>query len=358
LASPPGDRKAELSYRRSAYMSSVTRRLTLALLVLLCSLPALSGAAQEVPSVNHAPEITLHSSSNLVLVDVIALNSKNGLLDKTLRRDDFQVFDDGHPVLIKTFDSGANFTTRPLVFWFVVQCNMQGWEAKGSGLFGGRISLFKPALKYLEKSDTVAVAHWCDDGQSKLDLLPTANVNDATTALEQVLAPVTSPDDHSRTGELALQKTLQLILDATRSLQPEPVPVVIFLYGDYSAMPRPEADHFIDELLETSAITYGLKDRRSPRLWWLPGEQNEVAHYIATETGGEYLRVTPETYATGLEEILQQLHFRYQLGFTPETLDGKRHNLSVKLADAAKNQHKRVRLRYRAAYVPALREIR
>jgi hypothetical protein len=29
-------------------------------------------------------------------------------------------------------------------------------------------------------------------------------------------------------------------------------------------MPRTEADHFIDELLATSAIAYGLKDSRSP----------------------------------------------------------------------------------------------
>ncbi len=128
--------------------------------------------------------------------------------------------------------------------------------------------------------------------------------------------------------------------------------MVIFLYGDWSGMPRAEADHFIDELLETSAIAFGLKDRRSPHMWWLPGEQKEVAHYIATETGGQYLVVTPETYAMGLGEILQQLHGRYELGSRPEALDGKRHKLRVKLADAVKNQHKRVRLRYRAAYVP------
>ena len=192
----------------------------------------------------------------------------------------------------------------------------------------------------MDKQDTVAVAHWCDNGRSKLDLLPTSNVEEAATALEQALVPMSSPNDHNRTGELALQKTLQLIVDATRSLVPEPVPVVIFLYGDYSGMPKSEADHFIDELLETSAIAYGLKDRRSPRIWLL-GEQGAVANYFATETGGEYLRVTPETYATGLEEILQQLHGRYELGFKPETLDGKRHKLRVELADAAKNAAQR-----------------
>lgn len=321
-----------------------------AMAFVLLLLPAPPAAAQDAPPVPHSPEITFHSSSHLVLVDVVALNAKNGLPDKTLKREDFQVFDNGHPVSVKTFDSGANFTTRPLALWFVVQCAMPGWEKEGSGLFAGQIGVFKPALQNLEKQDTVAVAHWCDDGQSKLDLLPTTNIDQAVTSLEQVLATPLKTDGHDRPGELALQGTLQLIVDATHSLVPEPVPVVIFLYGDYSAMPRSEADHFIGELLETSALAYGLRDRRSPRIWSL-GEQGAIANYIATQTGGEYLRVTPETYATGLDEILRQLHGRYELGFKPEVLDGKRHKLLVTLSDAAKKQHK-VRLRYRLAYVP------
>ena len=315
------------------------------------------GVAQEAPPVTQSPEITFHSSSNLVLVDVVALNAKNGLPDKTLKRGDFQIFDNGQPVSIKTFDRGTS--TRPLALWFVVQCSMPGYDTQGSGFFRGQISLFKPALKNLDKQDAVAVAHWCDNGDSKLDLLPTSNVEEAATALERVLAPTFNPDDHDRPGELALQKTLQLIVDVTRPLVPERLPVVIFLYGDHSGMPRLEADHFIDELLETSAVAYGLKDRRSGAMaipLRLLGkafqEQIEVAKYIAIQTGGEYSWVTPETYATGLEEILQQLHFRYELGFQPETLDGKRHKLLVKLADAEKNQHQGVRLRYRAAYVP------
>ena len=297
-------------------------------------------------------QITFHSSSNLVLVDVIARNAKNGLPDKTLTRDDFEIFDNGRPVSIKTFDNGAQFTTRPLALWFVVQCYMSDVVTEGSGLFRGEISLFEPALKYLDSEDTVAVAHWCDDGESKLDLLPTRNFGHVPTVLEEVLERSIQADDHDRTGELALQKTLQLIVDATQSSHPEPLPVVIFLYGDHSGMPRSEANHFVDELLETSATVYGLKDRRSPGIWFLPGEQKEVAHYIANQTGGEYLEVMPETYAKGLEDILQQLHFRYELGFVPENLDGKRHKLIVKLADLVKNQHKGVRLRYRAAYVP------
>jgi hypothetical protein len=304
-----------------------------------------------VPSARaQEPEIVFHTSSNLVLVDVVAL--KNGLSVKTLKRDDFQLFDNGAPVPIKTFDSGAEFTTRPLALWFVVLCNMQGYEAQGSGFFRGQISLLEPALKSMEKQDRLGVAHWCDDGQSNLDLLPTSHVGESVTALEQVLAPVPDTKNHDREGELALQKTLQLIVDATRSAKPEPLPVVIFLYGDHSGMPKSEADHFIDELLETSAMAFGIRDSRSPHIWFLIGEQKEVAHYMATQTGGQYLDATRETYASALEAILQQLHFRYQLGFQPATLDGKRHMLTVKLADTVKGHHKGVRLRYRAAYVP------
>jgi hypothetical protein len=83
----------------------------------------------------------------------------------------------------------------------------------------------------------------------------------------------------------------------------------------------------------------------------LIGEQKEVAHYVATEPGDQYFEATPDTHSRALQEILLQLHFRYDLGFKPEMLDGKRHELRVTLADAAKIQHRGVRLRYRTAYV-------
>jgi hypothetical protein len=319
-------------------------------LLLLSSLFATNGATQEVPTGISSPQTTFKISSDLVLVDVVALDVKRGLPDNSLKRDDFAISDNGHPVSIKTFDTGT--AARPLALWFVVQCNMRGWEAEGSGLFAGQMSLFAPALK--EMQDTVAVAHWCDDGQSQLDLLPTSHVEQAATAIEQVLTPVNEVKSHDRSGELALQKTLQQIIDTTRSLSPEPVPVVIFLYGDYSAMPKSEADHFVDELLETSAIVCGLRDRRSPRIrsLWIGGEQGAIANYISIQTGGTYLWVTPETYATGLEEILKQLHSRYEIGFKPEALDGKRHKLQVTLTGSAKAQHRGLSLRYRSAYVP------
>jgi len=120
-------------------------------------------------------------------------------------------------------------------------------------------------------------------------------------------------------------------------------------------MPKPEADRFANELLATSAIAYGIKDSESPQireLSWLGGEQASIANYIATQTGGQYFKVPPPEYAPALKAILQQLHFRYELGFAPETLDGTRHKLQVKLVNNGKVEHKGIRLRYREGYVP------
>jgi hypothetical protein len=315
---------------------------------------SISAVAQEVPSSppsSAIPEITFHASTNLVLIDVIAVKADTQRPDATLTRDDFQILDDGHLMPVKTFDTGS--ATRPLALWFVVQCNMKDWEAEGSGLFRGRVDLLRPALNHLDRQDTVAVAHWCDDGQSKIDLPPTPDIDHAAAMIEQVIDPITDPSSHGRPGELALQKVLQLIVDSTRSLPHDTVPVLVFLYGDFSSMPRSEADVFVNELLGSSAIAFGLRDKRSPHTHSLFGEQGAIANYFATQTGGQYFTVTPETYASGLEQILDQMHLRYELGFRPETLNGKRHKLLVKFTAPGANRHKDVRLRYRAAYIPA-----
>jgi hypothetical protein len=298
---------------------------------------------------NHDTDDTFRSATNLVLVNVIATGRNVDQAPSILTRADFQVFDDGRPVTIRTFDHGVG--SRPLSLWFVVQCNMPGWEAKGSGLFAGRIHLLGSALNTLKTKDRVAVAHWCDDGGSKIDLAPTKDYERALSAVEQALTPAGRIDSHARTGELALQKTLQMIVEATRQAPEQSIPVILFLYGDWSGMPKGEADRFVDSLLATSAIVFGIRDAASPQLRefaWLGGEQGAVANYLSDQTGGEYVRAAADQYGAALQRLLVDLHSRYELGFEPGTLDGKRHKLQVKLADA----NKAIRLRYRKGYVP------
>lgn len=82
------------------------------------------------------------------------------------------------------------------------------------------------------------------------------------------------------------------------------------------------------------------------------GEEGSVFHFMATATGGQYFSIRPKLYATALQSVLLQLHFRYELGFKPPAIDAKRHELKVEFSAAAKPQNKAIELRYRPEYIP------
>jgi hypothetical protein len=306
---------------------------------------------------------TFHASSSLVLLDVFTLNGKTGLPANDLRQEDFLVTDNGVPVSLVSFDSGARYDTRPVALWLVPQCNMKDWSDLGSGLFLGKSTLFRPALDHLDQHDTVGVAHWCDNGEAEIDLPPAHDPDNALRSVELALRkrdfkhPVctglvdTSP---CRKGEHALQQTLELILENAHRTKPEPVPVIVFLHSDHDGMPVKEADHLVDDVLETSGIVFGIRSDALPEWpsFWQNGERASVLLYLSEETGGMYFRVPESLYTTTLDEILLQLHFRYELAFKPSIVDGKRHMLKVVLAGDAKNTHKATRLRYRPEYIP------
>ncbi len=52
---------------------------------------------------------------------------------------------------------------------------------------------------------------------------------------------------------------------------------------------------------------------------------------IAAATGGGYFELSsPMNLATTFARVANELHQQYALGFTPEKLDGKMHDLTVK----------------------------
>jgi len=299
---------------------------------------------------------TIRVQSSLVLVDVISQDLKSGLPARDFKKEDFRVFDNGHEVRIATFDAGAD--TRPISLWLVVICN-EGGLVGASAEFAGKESLFRPALDHLEKHDTVGVAHWCDNGETQLDLLPTEDRDSAIGVLAESLKPILfkgGTDDTDAVGEVTLRKMIRLIIRDAYRRNPRPLPVIVFLHGDHTGQPRHELDKLVDDFLETSGIVFGIRDDRSASLLFIIGEQAKIMHYMAKHTGGQYFSVLPSGYAAALEAVLMQLHFRYELGFIPPAIDGKRHELRVELTKKAKKQHKRVRLRFRPEYIPVREE--
>jgi hypothetical protein len=297
------------------------------------------------------------------VVDVIAQNPKTGMPVSGLHRADFKLFDNGSEVPITTFDTGATYSTRPIVLWFVVICNEKNNGPRGeyaSGSFFGKEALFRPALEDLSKKDLVGVAHWCDNGDALLDLQPTQNRDAAISALAEELKPLnfaTPPPSQRLQGEHALQRMIHLIVEDAHHRNPQPLPVLLVLHSDHTGMPKSELDELVNGLLETSAIVFGIKDADVPDFYVgtgrLPrGEWGSVLRYIVDETGGQYFSIHPKLYTTALDSVLLQVHFRYELGFKPSAIDGKRHELKVEFAGDAREQNKTVRLRYRPEYIP------
>jgi hypothetical protein len=299
---------------------------------------------------------TFRVQSSLVLVDVISQDLKSGLPIRDFKKEDFRLFDNRHEVRISTFDAGAHYDTRPITLWLIVICNESGLPKLGaSAEFLGQESLFRSALDHLETYDRIGVAHWCDNGDSHLDLRPTEDHDKAIQELGETLKPIpfeggTSASDEA--GEQAFRKVIRLIIRDAYQNNPKPLPVIVFLHGDHTGQPHRQLSELVDDFLETSGIVFGIRDDRSPNLHFLIGEQAKIMHYMAKHTGGEYFSVPPSEYGKTLQTILMQLHFRYELGFIPSAIDGRRHELRVELTKSAKAEHKGLRLKYRPEYIP------
>ena len=292
--------------------------------VLICSLAvcvSISVAAQQPPASPEAAAIRVQSS--LVLIDVIS-QDKDGLPVRDFKKQDFRVFDDHQEVSLATFAAGTH-DTRPIVLWFVVICNEQGHgNFEASAEFMGKEALFRRALDHLENQDTVGVAHWCDNGETQLDLQPTGDRDGAIRMLAETLKPIPfhTGGNSDAVGEETFRKMIRLIIRDAHRRNTQPLPVIVFLHGDYTGQPHRELDELVDDLLETSGIVFGIKDSRSPNLR-LVGEQSKILQYMAKHTGGLYFSALPSGYAAALQAILTQLHYRYELGFIPPALDGK-----------------------------------
>jgi len=318
--------------------------------------PSLAAQQALIP----AQEPIFRVQSSLVLVDVITKDHKTGLPIRDFQKEDFRVFDNRREVPIVTFDAGVQHDARAITLWLVVICNEGGLPKLGaSAEFLGEEALLRPALDDLEAHDRVGVAHWCDNGDSKLDLLPTQDRNEVIERLAETLKPIffaggTFASDEA--GEQAFRRLIRLIIRDAYRRNPKPLPVIVFLHGDHTGQPHGELNKLVDDFLETSGIVFGIRDSRSPNLHFLIGEQAKIMHYMAKHTGGEYFSVPPSEYEKTLHGILMQLHFRYELGFVPPAIDGKRHELRVELKKAATSEHKGVRLKYRPEYIPVPEE--
>jgi hypothetical protein len=295
-------------------------------------------------------------SSPTVFAEVITQQS-DGTPLRQLKKEDLRLYNDRHEVALTAFRYGGRFETRPVALWLVTLCN-EGGKIAGSRVFSGKEALFRPALEQMDKRDTVGVAHWCDNGDAQLDLLPTKDRDQAVHVLGKTMEPISFNlgANSNMMGENAFEKMVRMILQDAREKDMKALPVIVFLYGGSGSHLRDNLDYLIDDISAAPAIVFGVQDEidltnRVGR----SGQEGHFVNYMAEQTGGQYLTATPERYATALEMILMEVHFRYELGFTPASGSG-RHEIKVELAKGIREEHKGAQLRYCAQYVAASQE--
>ncbi len=293
--------------------------------------------------ISKSQELTIRSTSPLVLVDLTARDKTTGKLIGSLSKDDLKLADNGIFVPIESFDRS------PRTIWFVMICNQLNWLNQGSTFFAGKSHTFRSALERLGSGDKIAVAHWCDIGCATIDLMPTADAEAALAVIENVLKrPATLPVG-TITGEFALQQLMRFISDVTHETKPKTTPVIVFIHGGAMGMRKSEAKRIAEDLSEISAIVFGINNGKySP---FKLGEIVQLNEYWSRETGGRVFSMPDEDYERALQEVIEQGQMRYQLGFTPRNLDSRWHKIHLELAEKAKEKFNSLSLSYRAGYM-------
>ena len=293
---------------------------------------------------------------HLTHIDVIAEEAQgaNGArtLVPSLHKEDFRILDNGHLTPVDTFGSGAQHTARPIALWLLVECNMAYPSEWRSRFMLHHTQELRPALMHLYRSDSIGVAHWCGDGEAKIDLQPGLDVDGALKAVDSIVDG-RSTIEVARQDAPAMERMVKMVFAAS---SPQRLPVLLFLHGDHMGMLAEEANNVLTELLNHEDIVYGLNDQDfHPNILEERrggGYGYKMIHMFAQETGGQFYSSEPKYYASAMDYILSQLHYRYTLGFEPIAPGGGRHELKVVLAPDANHQAHSPELKYRIEYTP------
>jgi hypothetical protein len=201
-----------------------------------------------------------------VILELIATDKRTHAPAEGLTQDDFEIVEGRSAAHITSFAHGSEGSLPPLSLWFVLQCPEEhsyfNWVSNGSGFMQGKTATLTPVLKKLNQRDTVGVAHWCDNGEVGVDLLPSTGRVAPQNVLDAVLN-ATRTNVARTPGVNALHNMVIRVRDTARRLTPKAQPVMIFLYGDHSWMYHDEAEDMLDQLLGALPTVYVINKRSS-----------------------------------------------------------------------------------------------
>jgi Ca-activated chloride channel family protein len=276
-------------------------------------------------------EPTFRSGTQVVSLFVTVADAA-GRLVPDLTQDDFEVYDNGKLQSIVTFEN----VIQPITVIVMLDT---------SGSMTGSISLLKDAAEQfflrLLPEDKARVGAFND----KIEV--TAHF---TNDRDQLVSDTRQLDFGNGTR---LWDAVLLSLDELRGIEGRRV-VLVFTDGDDTDS-RTRFGTVVDRARADEAMVYaiGLESNYFVDGRMVRSQPDGGLRKIAEETGGGYfeLKKTADLAPT-FTRVVQELHAQYVMGFAPAVLDGKVHELSVRVKP--KGMTARARRSYIAAADKAL----
>lgn len=319
---------------------------SLALEILLSAAVLASLSSAQVPGSNTLNEGVLATRINLVVVDVVAQDKKDGKPLEGLRAEDFEIHDNGALATIHYFRHAPESSEYPITLWLVAVCSLKSQGRNGPAILPG--SLLEQTKKQLNPEDKVGVAHWCPDiGKSGIDLAATKDAHGQTEALNAAMAH-DSGESHSSIG--SLRGILSLIHRQTSDSDREPRPVVVFLGSRGVGFPRGETTELAREIVSRTSLTlYAIDDQVQHGPAISSFRRSSVAR-LCEETGGQVVFTSGANWADAVGRIVDGFHSRYLIAYLPPKYDLNWHAVSIRLTGEAIRKSGSVLLRYRSGY--------
>jgi VWFA-related protein len=231
------------------------------------------------------------------------VQGRDGRLVPDLTRSDFRVFEDGRERPLTVFDNTPQAITIAVMF------DMSN-------------SMARQYRRIREAASAFVAALWPDDrariGSFGLEVAISPLLTSDKAVLHRVLDEELWPG-----GPTPLWYASDL---AMKSLDNEPGRRVVLLFtdGEDSGLFVPGSRGATRRHAEDGGFmvyAVGL-----PR-----GDLSEDVQSLAASTGGGHFIVkTEDDLASTFARVVEELHHQYVLGFTPETLDGRSHEIEVK----------------------------
>jgi Ca-activated chloride channel family protein len=298
------------------------------------------------PEQGAAPAQTIRVEVNRVNVGVIVTDSKGNFVEG-LRREDFQVFDNGTPQQITDFAS----LDAPGQVLLLIEAGPAVYLLQDTHLF-----VADALLNGLSAGDRVAIARYNDAAAALLDFTTDKR------AAEGVLDGISFNLGY---GDLNLAKSMNTVLDWLAQVPGKKALVLLSTGVDTS----PEGDirsllsrlQAGDVLVLSISMSGPLRNGKKGNKQQIQQTQEMFERAdawlkaLAEATGGSaYFPDNAKAFQETYRQVAQLVRHEYSLAFAPPVADGAVHSIVVKvnsLAGRAKNNAPEYRVDHRKAYV-------